>query len=238
MPRLLPVALAFALLLAAAPLALAQDASSNYSPYPNPYKAPQYAMSDCFGSHSKHFVFDYLGLLDPEYTHQIEGAACELYLKTGAQFALVTVPDTGGETLENYAFHLFERWGIGSKERHDGLLLLYVNSYDYANSKSAVRVEAGYGLEGVINGPTAMTAVRAMQDQKQQRTEAGDTPTEATAFALAVGANYLLQTLDASYQDGFPPPPPEESGLDFWFVLRVVLITLAILILLTRTVRP
>lgn len=221
----LPV-LALAALLVVTPLAQA-------AAYPDPQKAPRYFDSPCIAKYDRRFVHDFVGVMDAELGEEIEGAACEVYANTSAHFVLAAVPDTGGESLESYALHLFETWGIGAKDTNDGILLLYVESYNYSASQSAaVRVEVGYGLEGVVNAHVANDAVRAMQQARQEELDAGSDEASARAFGLAVGAYYLLQTLDASYVDGhFPEPgrPLADDPPPWWFWVIVVLVALAII---------
>ena len=54
----------------------------------------------------------------------------------------MTIPSLEGQSLEEYATDLFRQWGIGDKEKNNGLLLLC------ALEEREFRVEVGYGLEG------------------------------------------------------------------------------------------
>ena len=194
-----PVRPLLLLLAALAPVAAAA--------YPDPDRAPRYYESDCFATHDRRFVHDYVGVMREAYAREIEGAACEVYRRTGAHFVFVGVQDTDGEPLENYALHLLEAWGVGDAERHDGLMLLYVADYQMGGRGSAVRVEVGYGLEGVVTAPVAAEAVRLMRDAKDRALEAGDPDADARAFGLAMGSAYLLDTLGDNHVDGrFPEP--------------------------------
>jgi uncharacterized protein len=62
----------------------------------------------------------------------------------------LTVTTLGGEPIENYSMHLAERWKLGREGVDDGLILLVVPS------EHQMRIEVGYGLEGVI--PDAIAA--------------------------------------------------------------------------------
>lgn len=205
--------------------------------YPDPDEVPRYHESRCAAEHSKRFVFDYLQMFPTGWGVELEGAACEVYAQTSAHFVLVTVPDTEGETLENYALHLFETWGVGDADRLDGLMLLYVDDY-LASGSSAARIEVGYGLEGVVNSVVTAEAWDFMVETRDEALARGDPPTEARALALAAGAAYLLETLKASYMDGaFAPPDPAPQGPPVWFVIVVILIILLVASSLARTAR-
>lgn len=222
-------------LVASAPLA---------SAYPDPGKVPgdRYFPSACYEEHTKRFVHDFLGIIPEEYGVEMEGAACEIYRKTSAHFVLATVPDTEGETLENYAFHLFETWGVGDKARHDGLMLLYVA--DHLNTgESALRIEVGYGLEAVIDPIVTDDTWSIMVAARDRALAAGENGTSARTYAMAMGTAYLLAVLRESYTEGgFPPPDPapapflhEENGAgQVVFSAIVVLVILAVVLTLAQ----
>jgi uncharacterized protein len=63
---------------------------------------------------------------------------------TGAQLAVAVIPSLDGRPLEDYANQLFNTWGVGTKKKNDGVLILV------AMSDRKMRIEVGYGLEGVL----------------------------------------------------------------------------------------
>lgn len=97
-------------------------------PKPTPYK----------------YVNDYVGVLDKTTVEKIISVGKELENKTTAQVVVVVVPSLSGLTVEEYANRLFREWGIGQKEKNNGVLLLV------AMNDRKVRIEVGYGLEGAI----------------------------------------------------------------------------------------
>jgi uncharacterized protein len=90
------------------------------------------------------FVTDGGGVLGPEYIRLIDAVCRDLQAKTTVELAVVTVNDLGGTTSEDFADKLFRRFGIGAAGKDNGLLLLY------SRDDHTVRVEVGYGLEGLI----------------------------------------------------------------------------------------
>jgi len=95
------------------------------------------------------FVTDGGGVLGPEYIRLIDAVCRDLQAKTTVELALVTVGDLGGTTIEDFTDRLFRRFGIGAAGKDNGLLLLC------SRDDRAVRVEVGYGLEGVITDAQA-----------------------------------------------------------------------------------
>ncbi|GKX65233.1 TPM domain-containing protein [Inconstantimicrobium mannanitabidum] len=90
------------------------------------------------------YVNDYTGLLNQGDTDKLVSLARELEDKTGAEAAIVVIGTLNGHSIEEYANGLFREWGIGKKDKNNGLLILIVkNDRKY-------RVEVGTGLEGVL----------------------------------------------------------------------------------------
>jgi uncharacterized protein len=62
----------------------------------------------------------------------------------GSQIAILIVPTTEPETIEQYSIRVAEAWKLGRRGVNDGVLLLV------AKNDRAVRIEVGYGLEGPL----------------------------------------------------------------------------------------
>ncbi len=90
------------------------------------------------------FVADFAQVISSsdEQTMQQQGQA--LYRATGAQVVVVTIPTLDGASIEEYALQLARKWGIGDKDKDNGLLLLL------SVAEPKVRIEVGSGLEGAI----------------------------------------------------------------------------------------
>lgn len=101
------------------------------------------------------YVNDYANLLNNETKEYIMKSNISLNEKTGAQIVVVTVESLEGNSIEEYSTELFRKFGIGDKEKNNGLLLLL------ALQERKFRVEVGYGLEGIL--PDAKTG--RIQDQ-------------------------------------------------------------------------
>lgn len=96
------------------------------------------------------YVQDFAGILSPEDKARISSLGREIDEKTKAQIVVVTVDTLGDTPIEMYANQLFRSWGIGDKEKNNGILLL-VNKENMLSGKSGrVRLEVGYGLEGAV----------------------------------------------------------------------------------------
>ena len=91
------------------------------------------------------YVNDYANLINTDTETYIINTNLNLYNQTGAQIVVVTVNDLEGRTIEEYATTLYRNFGIGSKEKNNGVLMLL------ALEEREFRIEVGYGLEGVLN---------------------------------------------------------------------------------------
>jgi len=95
------------------------------------------------------FVQDSAGVLGSQYVALIDGLSNNLKAATGAELAVVTVGNMNGATVEDFAERLFQRFGIGQKEKDNGVLILF------SLGDRKVRIEVGYGLEGALNDAKA-----------------------------------------------------------------------------------
>jgi len=95
-------------------------------------------------------VFDYGNMLQPEEAQLIRIAGNYIRAKSKAELVVVTVENLDGMVLEEYATELFNTWGIGDKEKNNGVLLLVNKETTLAGTSGRVRIEVGYGLEGAL----------------------------------------------------------------------------------------
>jgi uncharacterized protein len=90
------------------------------------------------------WVTDMPGMLRAETVAQLNSAIGDLERTTGIEMAVVVIGSLDGLSVEEAASRLFDLWGIGKKKQDNGLLLLW------STGDRRVRVEVGYGLEGVL----------------------------------------------------------------------------------------
>lgn len=94
-------------------------------------------------------VTDLTGTLSAQQKNTLEETLRAFETQKGAQIAVLMVPTTQPETIEQYALRVAEQWKLGRKGIDDGALLLI------AKNDRALRIEVGYGLEGALNDATA-----------------------------------------------------------------------------------
>lgn len=94
---------------------------------------------------SDFYINDFANILDSETERYIANAAATLENKTTAQLVVVTMTNIGDQTFEHYTIDLFRKWGIGSKDKNNGVMIFL----DLEGRRS--RIEVGYGLEGALS---------------------------------------------------------------------------------------
>jgi len=116
--------------------------------------------------------------------------------RKGSQIAVLVVPTTAPETIEQYGIRVAEAWKLGRKGVDDGILLLV------AKDDRAVRIEVGYGLEGAV--PDA-TANRIVDEVIVPRFRDGQ-----FYRGISAGVDKLVQVID-----GEPLPEPGRGSRGF-----------------------
>lgn len=113
----------------------------------------------------------------------------------GSQIAVLLVPSTQPETIEQYAIRVADGWKLGRKGVDDGAILLV------AKDDRAVRIEVGYGLEGAI--PDAV-AKRVIEEVMLPRFREGD-----YYGGIDAGVERLLALARG---ESLPPPQQQRRG--------------------------
>jgi uncharacterized protein len=90
------------------------------------------------------WVTDLPGTLRPDTIARLNSTIGDFERTNGAEMAVVVIRSLDGLTIEEAAVKLFELWKIGKESKDNGLLLLW------STGDRRVRVEVGYGLEGVL----------------------------------------------------------------------------------------
>src|SRR6267154_3511140 len=118
--------------------------------------------------------------------------------KKGSQVAVLIVPTTQPETIEQYSIRVAEAWKIGRKKIDDGAILVV------AKNDRKLRIEVGYGLEGSLNDVTAKRIIDEIITPKFRSGDFGG--------GISDGVNRILRVVD-----GEPLPAPaqrqQNSGL-------------------------
>ena len=99
-------------------------------------------------------VNDFTNTLAVNEVASLEAQLVALDDSSSNQIAVVIVPTLDDYPIEEYAHKLFRTWGIGNKNKNNGILLLI------ALNDKKIRIEVGKGLEGAIPDVTADRIIR------------------------------------------------------------------------------
>src|SRR5258707_11064595 len=133
-------------------------------------------------------VTDLTNTLNPDQRSALEQTLAEFEARKGSQIAVLLVPTTQPETVEQYAVRVEETWKLGRKGVDDGVLLVV------AKNDRRLKLEVGYGLEGVL--PDA-AAKRIIEDDITPRFKQGD-----FYGGIRAGVDRMMRTIE-----GEPLPP-------------------------------
>jgi uncharacterized protein len=114
--------------------------------------------------------------------------------RKGSQIAVLTVPTTAPETIEQYSLRVAEAWKIGRKKIDDGALVVV------AKDDRKLRIEVGYGLEGAL---TDVTSKRIIDEVITPKFRSGD-----FAGGISAGVDRIIRVIDG---EKLPAPEPRQQ---------------------------
>lgn len=100
------------------------------------------------------YVNDFAEIISPAVEARLEVDLENYTAESSNELAVVTLKSLEEDTVENTAVAIFEQWGIGQKNKDNGVLLLV------APNERELRIEVGYGLEPVLTDSRAGTIIR------------------------------------------------------------------------------
>lgn len=139
-------------------------------------------------------VTDLSGLLNAGQKAELEQRLRSFSAQKGSQVAILIVPTTKPETVEQYAIRVAENWQLGRKGVDDGVLILL------ASADREVRIEVGYGLEGPLPDVTANRIIEeVMIPYFKQNDYFG---------GLKAGADRVIRVIEG---EALPPAPAQRT---------------------------
>lgn len=158
-------------------------------------------------------VTDLTGTLTPQQSGELEAQLRDFESRKGSQIAVLLLPSTQPETIEQYGIRVVEQWKLGRKGVDDGILLLI------AKQDRALHLEVGYGLEGAVPDSVAK---RIASDIITPYFQQGD-----FFGGIRAGVAATIKVVD-----GEPLPAPrrerrsEGGGGDYLYVLMFLALSL------------
>jgi uncharacterized protein len=139
-------------------------------------------------------VVDQTGTLSSDTIATLTQTLKDFETRKGSQIAVLMVPTTAPETIEQYSIRVAEAWKIGRKKVDDGAILLI------AKDDRKLRIEVGYGLEGAL---TDVTSQRIIDEIITPKFKSGD-----FAGGISAGVDQILRVVDG---EPLPAPPQQHD---------------------------
>lgn len=145
-------------------------------------------------------VVDEAGLLSPQTKQTLVQLLAGHEQAAGNQVVVVTLKSLQGYPIEDYGYQLGRHWGIGQKQTNNGVLLIV------APQERKVRIEVGYGLEGVLTDAISSQIINntILPAFKQGDYDKG----------ILDGTRSIIAVLGGQYQAPPEPRPHKSSRLD------------------------
>ncbi|MGH8249580.1 MAG: TPM domain-containing protein [Steroidobacteraceae bacterium] len=140
-------------------------------------------------------VTDLTGTLTADERSRLEARLAEFEARKGAQLAVLMVPTTRPEEIEQYSIRVVEAWKLGREKPDDGALLLV------AKDDRAMRIEVGRGLEGAL---TDLASKRIIADTITPFFRQGD-----FGGGISAGVDQMIRVVDG---EPLPEPDPDWDG--------------------------
>ncbi|MBR0810661.1 YgcG family protein [Bradyrhizobium diazoefficiens] len=137
-------------------------------------------------------VVDQTGTLSSSDVASLTQKLRDFEARKGSQIAVLIVPTTQPETIEQFSIRVAEAWKIGRKKVDDGAILVV------AKNDRHLRIEVGYGLEGAL---TDVTSRRIIDEDITPKFRSGD-----FAAGIGAGVDRMMRVVD-----GEPLPSPSRS---------------------------
>ena len=158
-------------------------------------------------------VTDLTATLTPAQKESLEQTLAAFEARKGSQLAVLLLPTTAPEGIDQYALRVAEQWQIGRAKVDDGAILVV------AKDDRTLRLEVGYGLEGALSD---IVSKRIISDTIVPRFKQGD-----YFGGIDAGVAQIIRVVDG---EALPSPPsqrtqgPDDLRQMFPFLLIVVLV--------------
>jgi uncharacterized protein len=166
-------------------------------------------------------VVDAADILSPATEAALTAKLVNLETQSQRQFVIATVPDLQGYEVSDYGYQLGRHWGIGDKERNDGVVLLI------APNERKLNISVGYGVEPVLTDAMSGTIIR---NDITPKFKDGDFDGGVTAGADAIIRQLTLPPEEAQ-RIAADAAAAEESGNTIGMVIFWTFVILFILLL-------
>ncbi|MEY2927589.1 MAG: hypothetical protein RL367_2066 [Pseudomonadota bacterium] len=159
-------------------------------------------------------VVDQAGIIPDDREAALDAKLIGLQKETGRQVAVATIADLQGYDIADYGYRLGRAWGIGAKDKNNGLIVIV------APKEHRMRIEVGYGLEAIV---TDGLSSQIVNDQMKPLFKAGDYPGGIDAAVNTLATQLKLPPDEAAKRASeisIPLQSSDSSGaVMFWLFI-------------------
>ncbi|MDO8369030.1 MAG: TPM domain-containing protein [Saprospiraceae bacterium] len=155
------------------------------------------------------YVHDYSGWLQPDQKNALEQKLRAYWDSTSTQLVVMIRPDIGDYDKAGYAFELGNRWGIGRKDKNNGVVILIKSE----PPERGIFIATGYGTEGALPDITAGQIIRNTMSPyfRQQRYFEG----------INAGLDNIISALEGEFKS--EPAQKMGKGVSIFVLLFIAL---------------
>lgn len=156
------------------------------------------------------WVTDMANVISPASEAQINARLFDLRNATGHEVAVVTVTDVNAASPKAFATALFNHWGIGSKERNDGLLVLLVVGQRRLEMETGIGMESRLPDDWIVGMQQRVMVPKFKSGDYGGGIEAGllEVDRKLRGGAVAIAATPMLPAIDPATGKPYPTPTP------------------------------
>jgi len=167
-------------------------------------------------------VNDLANVLSEQELQQLESELVQFNDQTSTQIAIVTVPSLNGYEISDFSFKLGEKWGVGQKDKNNGIVIVFKPKTN--NEKGGVFVAVGYGLEGII--PDAVANRNVVDHEMIPRFREGDIYGGLSAGTKVLKSLALQEYTATDYQKKTSGNKKSEKGGGGFILVVLIIIVL------------
>ncbi|MDB5148151.1 MAG: hypothetical protein JWQ57_2171 [Mucilaginibacter sp.] len=178
-----------------------------------------FAFAQDFPQRSNTLVTDYTNTLNPADKQRLESKLVAFNDSTSTQIAVVILKSTGSYDINDYGVQLLRKWGIGQKDKNNGVLVLV------AIGDRKMSIQTGYGAEGAL--PDIVTQDIIQNDLKphfKQNDYYG---------GLDAGTNSILKAMKGEYKAA-KKQQKQSNGGSAGFIVIIIVVVILILVFRNR----
>ncbi len=153
------------------------------------------------------YVTDEAGILTPDQIASLRSALSEYEQRTSNQIVVLTIKSLEGQDIASYGIEVAEAWKAGQEKKDNGVILLV------APNDKKVRIEVGYGLEGVLTDAKSAQIIRdVIRPHFRENDFYGGISNAITAIEAVIAGEYTAD------------PKKHQSANPFLFIIIMLVL--------------